>query len=464
MMDERDLREAFLSIARDGVARDGVARDGAGESAAPDLGLDERSRARILDAVSQRGPDLVAQGIHPDQIQTRLSDLADESSPTLDAVAQASLLRRVERAGPALVRASRRRRLARWLLPAAAAVALVPITYLVVSPDGSDRGATAATSLESPARQSRTLPAETLPAETPRATAGATAGSTAAAPPTSEEPARACERWTPAEGFADSGRLDLGARGYALVRGQVSVSAVSGCATELSLGAGRVRVHAEDLGGGSLTVVAGQTSVEVWGTQFVVSREGPQVRVEVIEGHVVVRTPEERELHLRAGERWARGQREPRSSDRAEPAAREAGLASSGSRRERGSGPGPREDRSIAQLARAETLWRSGRRDRARALFREVGRGRTARAAAAWVRLARLELRIGNPERAVHASRAHRARFPRSPLGAEALFIEIEALRRLGRSAESRAAVERLQSRYPSSPQARAMAQTDGDP
>ncbi|MBW2463403.1 MAG: hypothetical protein JRH11_17265, partial [Deltaproteobacteria bacterium] len=102
--------------------------------------------------------------------------------------------------------------------------------------------------------------------------------------------------------------------------------------------------------------------------------------------------------------------------------------------------------------------WRDDQRAAATRLFREVGRRSGAVAEAAWIRLARLHLRDGNPRGALSAVAAHRRRFADGRLGAEALWLEVDARRRLGDDAAAARAVERLQATYPSSPQARAAA------
>jgi Tfp pilus assembly protein PilF len=58
----------------------------------------------------------------------------------------------------------------------------------------------------------------------------------------------------------------------------------------------------------------------------------------------------------------------------------------------------------------------------------------------------------------VQAVRTQQRRFPRSRFGAEALWIEADAQRRLGHAAAVEAAIERLRRRHPDSPQARAAA------
>ena len=409
--------------------------------------LESPARERVLDAVLERGPALVANGMDAEELRDRLQDLAEEGAPRLDDAARARILDRVELEGPALARRRRGGRVALLAIPLAAAAALV----LWVA---------------------------------------------AASEPSAPRAARVCESWSPAEGIARDGRLALGQRGVATVEGDLSMRAPDGCMTELELASGRVSVHARDLGQGALRVRAGEVTVEVRGTRFTVVRAGDHVEVHVDEGHVVVRAPEEREIHLYAGERWTRGQRlaagplerspvEPASDDEAasdeavsedeaasdtddETATDEAtatrideptSVAARGrARPARETSTHGETDDPRALLATAEARWRAGEHERARALFRRVGAGRGSLAEAAWIRLARLELRGGDPERAVRAVRAQRRRFPRSRFGAEALWIEADAERRRGHARAMEAALEQLRRLYPDSPQARAAA------
>ena len=419
--------------------------------------LESPARERVLDAVLERGPALVANGMDAEELRDRLQDLAEEGAPRLDDAARARILDRVELEGPALARRRRGGRVALLAIPLAAAAALV----LWVA---------------------------------------------AASEPSAPRAARVCESWSPAEGIARDGRLALGQRGVATVEGDLSMRAPDGCMTELELASGRVSVHARDLGQGALRVRAGEVTVEVRGTRFTVVRAGDHVEVHVDEGHVVVRAPEEREIHLYAGERWTRGQRlaagplerspvEPASDDEAasdeavsddEAASDEAvsdevasdtddetatdeatatrideptSVAARGrARPARETSTHGETDDPRALLATAEARWRAGEHERARGLFRHVGAGRGSLAEAAWIRLARLELRGGDPERAVRAVRAQRRRFPRSRFGAEALWIEADAERRRGRARAMEAALEQLRRLYPDSPQARAAA------
>ncbi len=368
-------------------------------------------------------------------LRARLSSMADEGAPKLTRAARVRILDRVEVQGPMLVRESSAVRepgaRPRWGLIGLGMAVAAALTFFVV--DG-------------------------LTAPAPRATGPA------------------CARWGAALANPSDGHLDLEQRGMAEFTGVLGVDALDGCTTELELRTGRVDVRADDLGGGTLRVVAGEISVEVRGTRFSVARDGAHVEVTVTEGHVVVEAPGEREIHLRAGERWSRGERPPRAeapspeaAPQAAPAPAEvaapveprAELAEPGAeppRRERSSASGrvAREASDRERLAQAERFWRAGERDAARRIFLRVGGGRGALAEAAWVRLARLELRSASAARAREAARTQRRRFPRSRLGAEALFIEADASRRLGDQAGAERAMRALRARYPDSPQARA--------
>jgi hypothetical protein len=87
-----------------------------------------------------------------------------------------------------------------------------------------------------------------------------------------------------------------------------------------------------------------------------------------------------------------------------------------------------------------------------------VGDGSGAVAEAAWVRLARLELRGGDARRALGALAQREERFASGRLGAEALFLEADAHGRLGQNEARGRTVEELQRSHPGSPQARAVA------
>ncbi|MBX3273453.1 MAG: FecR domain-containing protein [Sandaracinaceae bacterium] len=305
-------------------------------------------------------------------------------------------------------------------------------------------------------------------------------GEPPSAPPRAPGSLPACAAWPAARVVED--RVALGPRGEASADAPLALGAADGCTTELVLGEGTVDVHARDLGGGTLRVRAGEVTVEVRGTRFEVRRSSTDVEVRVAHGHVVVRAPEERELHLRTGERWIRGgplaaadaptsaraegaegaegsgEPAPRALDAPEPALSD-GRPRASKRAARDAPHADEDEDPHARLARAEARWRSGERAEARALFESVGAGSGALAEAAWIRLARLTLRGGDAAGAREATRAHQRRFPDGRLAAEALWIEAEAARALGEPRAAEAALARLRARFPGSPQARAAAE-----
>jgi hypothetical protein len=377
-----------------------------------------------------------------DDLRDRLGELADEATPELSDAARRRVVETMRRDGPDFVRSARRRRRTAVGIGVATLAAAAAVT-LALRP----------------------------------------------APPP-EPTAVACESWEAAEAREVGSRIDLGARGAVTVDGSVTVEAPDPCTTILHLDTGRIDVRADDLGGGLLRVAAGDVAVEVRGTRFSVTRSGGDVAVAVTEGHVVVAAPEEREIHLRDGERWSLGAElamaeaaeggrgdglglgDGDSSGSGSGNANESGNAigsgrgnAIGSERGNANGSGRGTGNASAErasptelLARAESLWRDGERAGARRIFRRVGGGEGAVAEAAWIRLARLELRSGQPGGALRALAQRERRFDAGRLGAEALFLEADAHGRLGQSEARERAVIELQRLHPDSPQARAVA------
>jgi hypothetical protein len=109
-----------------------------------------------------------------------------------------------------------------------------------------------------------------------------------------------------------------------------------------------------------------------------------------------------------------------------------------------------------ALLAQAESLWRKGDRDAARTKFRAVGEDPGAAGEAAWVRLARLELSQGSARGALSALEGRKTRRSKGVLGAEASWLEVQALQGVGRKAEALQAAQALLREYPNTPQANA--------
>lgn len=407
------------------------------DEGAPELG--DEARARVLDRVVELGPGLVdaARAEGPYELDTdrdvdALRRLAERGASRLDEGARRRVLDRVVRQMGR--RDPARRRLSYVLIPLAAAAALGLWTRR--ERDSFDS--------------------------------------------TERVPPPVCATWPAARGpYAVDG---LGRRGSLQVEGELETVADDGCTTELILARGVVRVEAADLGGGTLRVRAGDVLVEVRGTRFHVVHASGHVEVGVAEGLVTVRTAEGRVFPLRAGERWARG----RGPDALEPTetsgpgldeeldgpARDpveaAERGASGSLRAARTRPEAldahehppdtarpaTEELERALLARAETLWRAGDHDAARSLFERLGESGGPLAEAAWIRLARLELRADRLAAARRAVHAHQRLFPTSRFGAEALWLEADVARRSGDRATHRDALARLRARYPDSPQA----------
>lgn len=378
-----------------------------------------------------------------DELRGRLSALADEGAPHLDEVARERVLDRVQQEGPAHVARARWGRIAGIGGALAAAAAVV---FFIATTDR------------------------------PRA-------------PVAPAPdAPACERWGAAIATPRDGLLRLGRRGEATFDGELSMSAPDSCTTELELAVGRVTVRVDDLGEGTLRVLAGEVVVEVRGTRFTVVRGEAHVAVDVEEGHVLVRAPGEREIHLHAGERWSRGSRtasaelgtgapnvdepnlgEPNLGERSVEAPPTDAVEPNGEPdlrhrvvRQRGHREEPAALSEAERLREAERLWRAGESGRARAIFRDVGGGRGSTAEAAWLRLARLEVATGELVSARTVLATQRRRFPRSRLGPEVLWLQADVARRLGDTAGRSRALAELRERYPDSPQARSASNLEG--
>lgn len=132
-------------------------------------------------------------------------------------------------------------------------------------------------------------------------------------------------------------------------------------------------------------------------------------------------------------------------------------LEAGGSRRWELSGrPGAVAPAGDPRLLEAERAWRQGSRERATALFREVGMGSSPDAEAAWLRLARLRIEAGLHVDALEALDAHERRFRSGALGPEALFLRVEAALAGDDRDMARAAARQLAERFPGSAQARA--------
>lgn len=336
---------------------------------------------------------------------------------------------------------------------------------------------------------------------------GPTTGKQAAA---ATSPACAKSPEMSSSGFRSDGaalRLDLGSRALAVAPAdaEVHLSELERCRTVIGLSRGPVTVHAKDLGGGELWVVAGDVQVRVVGTVFSVSRTDDGVFVEVAEGRVRVhRDRSDRVVEaggrlmlsrvgvatgrLEAGRvaalRRAVGLPEVIGLDTLEPepvlapSARAAeSEAPARSHLDNRRGPPAKPDPSAAEEApndeprvepvelhesvgelikEAEDARRRGDHAGARSLYRRAGSRGGPTAEAAWLALARMELSLGNAAAAREAIDERQQRFGRGTLGPEALWIEVRIDRSLGDPARARRIAQKLVARWPSSPQAAA--------
>jgi hypothetical protein len=106
---------------------------------------------------------------------------------------------------------------------------------------------------------------------------------------------------------------------------------------------------------------------------------------------------------------------------------------------------------SLEEMLRAADLSRKrGELDRARELYRRAGE----KEAAAWLRLASLELEAGRGQAARDALRERERRFGSSMLEPEASWIMVRVLELSGKRADARKEAERLVEDHPQTPQA----------
>lgn len=269
-----------------------------------------------------------------------------------------------------------------------------------------------------------------------------------------------------------AGRHDFGARFRVQTSEttRVHVDAASPCEAVLTLAQGHVDVFARALEGGTLRVRAGRVEAEVHGTRFRVALAEDAVDVHVSEGHVRVRDRGRVVAELHAGESVhvdANGAatgtltddvrraleslvaETPPETAVAPTTAPEVPAPPRATTTDAGAAPP-----SDALVLEAERAQREGRLDDARALFRRAGASSTAIGEAAWIRLARLELRAGRPAEARAAIREHDRRFRSGRLAAEALFVDAQAARAVGQLDAANAAERVLLERFPDSPQA----------
>jgi len=256
---------------------------------------------------------------------------------------------------------------------------------------------------------------------------------------------------------------------------EVSVDLVEPCMTRISLHKGAIAVHAKDLGGGELRIRTQRGDVVVRGTMFRVENEDRALKVSVEHGRVSVLQGERELASVPGGQRievvgtgvrrdeLSEGELQalrdtfvpvealnlieeqpaqaPQTTPRTVPSARRAT-------------PVPFD--TARALKDAETLWRSGDLEGARSLFRKVGAQMSPTGEAAWLRLARLELTRGDVSATLSALNERARRHHRGMLGAEATWLEVEALDRVARKSEAQIRARALIHEFPDSPQANA--------
>lgn len=260
--------------------------------------------------------------------------------------------------------------------------------------------------------------------------------------------------------FVD-GALELGKYGRVVLAAdaQARVSRSEACALEIALARGFLAAELHDLRPAELRVRTPLGAVEVHGTTFSV-RVDDALEVVLLEGAVQLEetslTPNHA-LTRRAHERpqLAALRREQAEALRAllSPPPISATPATP-QEPEPEPEPTPKLRSATELLAAAERERRQGDVARARALYREAGGAEGADAEVALLRWARFELDRSEPEAALNVLARHRTRFGRARLGAEASFLEVQALKLLGRDAEATQRMKLLRRRYPDSPQA----------
>ncbi len=280
----------------------------------------------------------------------------------------------------------------------------------------------------------------------------------------------------------DRSSIQIGSRIRAVTTGATRVSILESapCNTRLALNEGTLTLQARNLGGGTVWTDTPQGQVRTTGTFMRIVSLASSTSISVVEGEVVMGTMQGAE-RVGAGraitvgrtgiERFALSGQDRKNvigafdddagalHEPAQDSEPKPKLAT----RPRTRTPMPATGVEVQSevpaaklLARAETLWRKGDHGAARLAFRAAAQHKGPIGEAAWVRLARLELSAGASEQALKALQARKGRAESGTLGAEALWLEAEALGRAGRGNEAVKAAEILLRDYPSSPQATA--------
>ncbi len=289
--------------------------------------------------------------------------------------------------------------------------------------------------------------------------------------------APACQ--LPTDSSFAQGTLDLGQFGRVVLdpEADARVSKTEACELEITLERGALAAALHDLKPGRLTVRTPLGAVEVRGTTFSVA-VGSELEVVLLEGAVALHhddvttnlAPRRALTRTRSGaprtttiapaqERRLRKLLEPALPAATAPvAAVKEQPQEAQQEAARAVVPEPAKiTRSATELlAAAERERRAGQLDEARALYREAGSAAGPDAEVALLRWARLEL-DEQPQAALDVLTRYRARYARrARLGAEAMFLEVQVLDKLGRRDEARQRARELVRRYPDSPHARA--------
>jgi hypothetical protein len=382
-----------------------------------------------------------------DLMRARFRELDPAREAELSDEQRAEIARRIRSEGPTLIRRARQhamwRRVGSAGLAAAAAAVVIALYPSVRTPERSTVAVVPPTILPACAKDAA-MPMSTF---------------------TSEQDGRQV--------------LELGrARAVAEADSVITIASLRPCEAVFALTKGTLTVHARDLGGGELKVLAGEQQIVVRGTLFRVEAQAGRVRVAVEHGRVTVQRGASTVATLEAAKAARVDGREAelsrlspeemetlRAAVMSEPA-RAAGHAATEPARdddkhERRTRSRPEAKAAPSQsaeelFAQAEALWRKGEKKAARILYRKAGRSETPIAETAWLRLSRLELEQDDAQRALSALAGYKQQLRSKELGAEAAWLEVEALSLAGRYRESEHAAERLVRQYPTSPQASA--------
>lgn len=267
--------------------------------------------------------------------------------------------------------------------------------------------------------------------------------------------------------------LSLGSAGRVVLADGAQASAtIEGCAITVELTQGALAARLGNLSPGSLRVRTSLGDVQVRGTTFSVD-VADGLQVVLLEGRVELSSEGEPTISMTPGKTLRRkgrteravvlqssaveaqgvstlmeGRRAVRHADaRSEPADEPEDLPATNP---------PARARPSDLLGQAEAARRSGDGPRARALYGRAQHANNADAEVALLRHAGFELEEAHPKAAQGLLAAHRQRFPRSRLAAEAAWLEVRARDASGDHVGARTSAQRLVERFPNTPQAHA--------